>query len=573
MRARTRQTRRVVIDLRQKRLALALAETAGDAVRFYDITRIEVPDEVLQRQDDDIVEFLGETLRREVEARNWQGMPAACLLSGEATSTQSFQLPDMPRPELQQAIELRLSDTLHFDVEEAIIDFRWFEGARASGVGSVLVAAVQRAAADRAVRVMRLGNLRPVSVGAAAESLACLSAAGKVKDDREAMIHVTIGDQASIINLFEGRHLRFSREIEISFSSFVEALTRPILMPGGAMQLDGEQARKLLVECGYPTERGERELSFGVTSSQLQPLLEPIGQRLCAEIERSSDYLCSLLERTRVHSIVLSGAGSRLNGLDRMLMDRLRTPVTLRDPVAEAIYHWRLAVCGDEAPAELSEFAAILGMSLGSREPINLLPQTERLQQQVERVSRVRNYATAPLIALLAIIGFSAWPVYRTLDEARDMATEIHGRMESRIFGLRARQREHQSLESDHTRLVNLRGAVVDWTGLFRELSSVLPSQAVLKQIEVEWVDGNPQLALEAYFVPGLDSFGRVASEVSAGLSASPFFLGTSNFEADPPGRGRRGTFQAGLPIAAWSPLAKSGQRVTLPEASAEETQ
>ena len=155
---------------------------------FYDITRIEVPDEVLQRQDDDIVEFLGETLRREVEARNWQGMPAACLLSGETTSTQSFQLPDMPRPELQQAIELRLSDTLHFDVEEAIIDFRWFEGARASGVGSVLVAAVQRAAADRAVRVMRLGNLRPVSVGAAAESLACLSAAGKVKD--LSLIHI-----------------------------------------------------------------------------------------------------------------------------------------------------------------------------------------------------------------------------------------------------------------------------------------------------------------------------------------------------------------------------------------------
>ncbi len=556
-----RQSHRVVVDLRRRNLALALAETAGEAVRFHDITRIDIPDHLVGGDQTELDQFCTEALHREIEVRGWQGLPTVCLLSGEATSTQSFPLPDMPRSDLRRAIELRLADTLHFDVEDAVIDFRRLPGAHESGAGPMLVAAARRDATERAIALLRSAQLRPVAVGAAAESLARLSVTGKSARDREATIHVTIGARASIINLFEGRCLRFSREIETSFSSFVEALTRPILLSGGAMQLEAEQARKLLAECGYPEEGRDRELSFGISSSHIQPLLEPIGQRLSAELERSIDYLCGLLSRTRVHSIVLSGAGASLVGLDRMLKEQLRTPVFVQDPVAEAVHHWRLAVCGDAVPSELSEYAAILGTSLGKDQPINLLPPSERLNQQVESITRVRRHATVPLLALVTLLSASAWPVFQTFREADELATGSSEGMERRLSQLWMREQKRQALENDHHRLVELSGAQMTWQGLFQELSMLVPEQIVLDEFNVIWEDGAPQLTLTARYVEGEIPFGPVASQFSSRLANSPFFLGTAHFEAQPPGAAGGGSLEAGLPIAAWSPLEASALR------------
>lgn len=557
-----RRSHRVVVDLRRRSLALALAETAGEAVRFHDVTRVAIPDAVVEAGESEVAPFCAEALRREIELRGWQGLPAVCLLSGEATSTQSFQLPDMPRADLRRAIELRLADTLHFDVEDAVIDFRRLPGAHEGGAGPMLVAAARRDATEGAIDLLRSAQLRPVAVGAAAESLASLSVTGKSARDREATIHVTIGARASIINLFEGRRLRFSREIETSYSSFVEALTRPILLAGGAMQLEAEQARKLLTECGYPEEERDRELSFGISSSHVQPLLEPVGQRLCAELERSIDYLCGLLSRSRVHSIVLSGAGATLQGLDRMLMEQLRTPVFVRDPVAEAVHHWRLAVCGEVVPSELSEYAAILGTSLGKDQPINLLPPSERLNQQVEAIARVRRHATVPLLGLVTLLSVSAWPVFQTFRSTDDLATRSSEGMQRRLSQLWLVEQQHQALENDHHRLVNLTGGQVNWPGLFQELSTLVPEQAVLDEFNVHWVEGVPQLSLTAHFVEGPEPFGPVANQFSSRLATSPFFLGTAHFEADPPGGASGGSFDVGLPIAAWSPVEASVSRV-----------
>ena len=419
----------------------------------------------------------------------------------------------------------------------------------------MLVAAARRDATEGAIELLRRALLRPVAVGAAAESLARLSVTGKSARDREATIHVTVGARASIINLFEGRRLRFSREIDTSYSSFVDALTRPILLAGGAMQLEAEQARKLLTECGYPEEGRDRELSYGVWSSHVQPLLEPVGQRLCAELERSIDYLCGLLSSTRVHSIVLSGAGASLEGLDRMLMEQLRTPVFVRDPVAEAVHHWRLAVCGEVVPSELSEYAAILGTSLGKDQPINLLPPSERLNQQIESITRVRRHATLPLLGLVTLLAVSALPVFQTFREADELATSSSEGMQRRLSQLWMGEQKHQALENAHHRLVNLTGGQVTWQSLFQELSTLVPEQVVLDEFHVTWVDGLPQLTLTAHYVEGSEPFGPVANRFSSQLANSPFFLGAAHFEAEPPGRGGVGTFDAGLPMAAWSPL------------------
>jgi len=514
----------VVVDLSRGSIKLAVAQATGEAVRFRGITRIGLPAEEVDQAEPDPAQ-IARLIRAEVDRRGWRGMPAACLLSGGATSTQSFLVPSMPAGELREALMLKLGEALHFDLDEACFDFRSVREFDGSGKKQVLTlaAAARKGAVQSAVAVLREAGLRPVAIGSAAESLANLVQHARLCREGEASIHVDMGSSSTILNLFDGRWPRFSREIDTAGEAFTRALMRPILTPRGAVRLTHAQAEEVAVACGCPRESVDRELPHGVRSSEVLPLMEPVVQRLTAEIRRSSDYLCSILERLQVDRIILSGRPARMNGLEAVLAENLNTNVIVTDPVARAKAHWRLAICDDDAPP-LGGFAAILGYSLGNYQPINLLPREERVREVAMHISRVRKGAAPPAIAFGLCLAVAAIPVnetYRgTRSSLRQTVAEIDERLRNDASFVERRERTREAAEE----ILAARGPVPDFAGILKELAALLGPQAQLTSFSIERSEEELTAHFSVTTRGAQHSFETLVTQLSAALGSSPFF-------------------------------------------------
>ncbi len=546
----------VVVDFSRGSIKMALAESACEAVRFHGITRIPLQRRAPVESGDMGSEFDAETIvgciRRNVQRRGWQGLPAACLLSGSATSTQSFLLPPLNPADLRRAISLKMSETLHFDIEDAYFDHRRLlePSLDDQSPALTLVAAARIDVIRQGVNALRRAGLRPIAVGAAAESLANLSQCTSLVSSEEASIHVDIGCDSTILNLFEGNQLRFSREIDLGGSTFTAALMRPILTEKRQLQLTSEQAEKLLSIQGYPMGEDSAHRPHGIRDSDIVPLLEPVAQRLSVEIERSIDYLCALLNRERIDRVVLSGSTGKMRNLDRFLQDGLGMPVVCNDPVARAMAHWRLAV-SDDTPPDLADFSAILGYSLGNRQPINLLPQEEKLVHSVERLTRVRKKLVLPMAAVGLCIAFMGVPKTR---DYRSSGAIVQLRSEQMDARLRARTLEESSVQRTRDAIENLRsvrGLVPNWAGVLQELSALLPEEAQLISLDAENSEGLVSLALTARIHADSSSFHPLSTQLAITLAQSPFLKDVRVIEATIASGEPHGIFEARMEVIA----------------------
>lgn len=546
---RRRQT--VVVDFSRGSIKMAAAESAEEAVRFRGITQIPLTQtgDLGELGDAEIASLIG----KEVKRRGWLGMPAACLLSGSATSTQTFLSPPMPDADLRKAIALKLVDTLHFDVEEATFDFRRVRQTGSGGKREILtlVVAARKVAIQRALKVLHEAGLKPVAVGAAGESLANLTSYASLGGADDASIHVDIGKDSTILNLFEGRMLRFSREIDTAGETFTQALMRPIITSEGAVHLTHAQAEEVKASVGYPRENeDEVDLPHGIKSADILPLMEPVAQRLVAEIQRSCNYLCSTLKRKNVDNIVLSGSAGQMRNLSDFLEENLHTSVTFIDPVARAIAHWRLAI-HDEDGLSPTGFSVILGYSLGNHRPINLLQGEEKLRLRIQEVTRVRKAIVPSTLALGTCLALAAVPMQRSYHSASGLLQSTSDHLDQRLARQAELIEEYEITSQVVEGVVSARGLLPDWVGLMKEVAMAFPEGAYITSFSAELQDGIPHIRLVARIREGSLTFGAVVTQLTVSLSTAPFFRRVHVIEASMSDEGLEGRFEVTMEVIA----------------------
>lgn len=546
---RKRHRHTIVVELGRGSIKMAAAETAGEARRFRGITKVALPEEG-NLQEDGLAE-VAEQLRAEVLRHGWHGAPAACLLSQRSTSTHTYLLPPMPDSEIRQAIALKLRDTLHFDVDEAVFDFRSIQDPDGDDNPRMMVQVVvaRKDALLRNLSVLRQAGLVPTSVSAASESLANLTKLSNLEHQDEASIHIDLGMDSTVINLFDGPLLRFSREIDLTGASFVDALTRPILTTNrDVVRLTRQQAQEILDLTGFPREDTGVDLPHGVGLADLIPLAAPVGQKLVTEIRRSIDYLNGLLDRSGEVEVVLSGPVGAMPNLRRMLEENLLHPVSFVDPVAHAIDHWRLAIC-DTPPTKPSEFSAVLGYSLGHHVPLNLLSQEEAAREARQKATREQRVRATAAVALLAGLAVVAIPIDRSYVKANRQAKATLEKLDGHIADQAEALAHWSAFQEKTTKVTTARGPIADWPGVMKEIATILPDSVQVTEISSEHKDGALVLFLEARVYPDMQATRATLTDLSQALNDSPFFDKVRVIQATVPVQGSRGRFEANLEV------------------------
>jgi type IV pilus assembly protein PilM len=157
------------------------------------------------------------------------------------------------------------------------------------------------------------------------------------------VVLLNAGASAVNINILQGAQSVFTRDIAMGGNAYTEAVQKELDLPF-------EAAERL--KQGVPVD--------GATVEEARPILHAVTENLLLEIQKTFDFFKATAGSDQIDGIVLSGGGSRVDGLREMLEERFGTTVEAFDPFRAVAWDDRLGAAEDAAPSA----AVAVGLAL-----------------------------------------------------------------------------------------------------------------------------------------------------------------------------------------------------------------
>lgn len=228
-------------------------------------------------------------------------------------------------------------------------------------------------------------------------------------------------------------------------------------------------------------------------------ILNPMAERLLAEIRRSLEFYATQEGGGQVGRIVVSGGTSHLTGITEFLQARLNIPVVRVNPFEG------VKGADDLGPA----FHAVFGLSLAgigaASIGANLVPPDILLRRRARRAARELTIAGLLAAALVAEVGWVGWSLYterrdflRRLEEKIESPAEVGGqplltadgtpiRYSEALSQVTAFEEEQEKLRARLAAIKDLEAEKARWLDVLEELRRVLP--------ENTWITGGINLS------------------------------------------------------------------------------
>jgi type IV pilus assembly protein PilM len=245
-------------------------------------------------------------------------------VANQKVVVRQVDLPWLPVNELRKSLSFQVQDFIPMPVEQAILDFHPLEEFTNDTGGRmlrVLLVAAARDMVGSALDAVQKAGLEPTMVDLTSFAVLRSLVVGSGIGSMEAEALVDVGASVTNIVVHQGGVPRFVR----------------ILLMGGADITDAVAER-----LGVPTEHAEAvKQSNGMTTVPGQGDMHPAGRAIeqtgsnfVEEVRGSLDYYLAQPGSARVGRVVLSGGGSRLNGLVERLSAATRLPVEMARPMS-----------------------------------------------------------------------------------------------------------------------------------------------------------------------------------------------------------------------------------------------
>jgi type IV pilus assembly protein PilM len=247
-------------------------------------------------------------------------------VANQRVVVRQVDLPWLPANELKKSLEFQVQDFIPMPVDQALLDFHPLEeftnesGAR---MLRVLLVAAARDMVQNALDVVKKAGLTPEMVDlnsfAVLRSLVSMDVTGLDSMQAEALIDV--GASVTNIVVHQGGVPRFVRILLMGGGDVTDAVAERLGVPQ-------EQAEAVKQQSGLSSMAG------GAAADPADRAIEATGSAFVEEVRGSLDYFMSQPGAARIGRIVLSGGGSRLNGLMDRMASATRIPVQAARPMS-----------------------------------------------------------------------------------------------------------------------------------------------------------------------------------------------------------------------------------------------
>jgi len=234
-------------------------------------------------------------------------------VGGRDVIIKKISMDRMKESEAREVIRWEAEQHVPFDMDNVELDFQILDPGADGLQMTVLLVAAKRELIETKLALLADVGVQPAIVDV--DSFALHNAFELNYPDamRGVIGLVNIGHEMTNVNVLEDGVPVLTRDLAIGTRRFREDLQR---------------------ERGISSAEADRLLQGLEAGDALAPFLETRGDELAVGIERAAAFLqTSSRSAAGISRLFLSGGGSRIPGLSRILGDRLRLPVQLANPV------------------------------------------------------------------------------------------------------------------------------------------------------------------------------------------------------------------------------------------------
>lgn len=238
-------------------------------------------------------------------------------VSGHSVIIKNIVLPPMSREELEESIDWHAEEHIPYDLSDVTLDYQ--VTAESADATQVLIAACKRERIDNVKQAIQLAGKQPVIIDVDTFALQNCYEINYQPDESQVVILLNIGAATMNINIVQGTRSLFTRDITAGGSQFTDILQR-------SLGISFQQAEAV--------KRGVVEDAQNLEEKAIEPLMGNVMDMVALEIQKTLDFYRATAENggVQVQKILISGGGSKLEGLREGLATRLELPVEVLDP-------------------------------------------------------------------------------------------------------------------------------------------------------------------------------------------------------------------------------------------------
>ena len=238
-------------------------------------------------------------------------------VSGHSVIIKNIVLPPMSREELAESIDWHAEEHIPYDLSDVTLDYH-VTGETAEST-HVLIAACKRERIDNLKQALQLSGKQPIIIDVDTFALQNCYEVNYQPDESQVVTLLNIGASTMNINIVQGNNSLFTRDITVGGSQFTDILQRNL-------GISFQQAEAV--------KRGVTDNSENIEEKSIEPLMGNVMDMVALEIQKTFDFYRATAEDggVAVQKILISGGGSKLEGLREGLAARLELPVEVLDP-------------------------------------------------------------------------------------------------------------------------------------------------------------------------------------------------------------------------------------------------
>jgi type IV pilus assembly protein PilM len=238
-------------------------------------------------------------------------------VSGHSVIIKNIVLPPMSPEELEESIDWHAEEHIPYDLADVSLDYQITQ--TTYDATHVLIAACKRERIDNVRQAVQLAGKEPFVIDVDTFALQNCYEFNYQPDESHVVTLLNIGASTMNVNIVRGTHSLFTRDITVGGSQFTDVLQR-------SLGLSYQQAEAV--------KRGVSHAVEGIEERSIEPLMSNVTEIIAMEIQKTFDFYRATTEDndTVVQKILVSGGGSKLQGLAHDLSARLELPVEVMDP-------------------------------------------------------------------------------------------------------------------------------------------------------------------------------------------------------------------------------------------------
>jgi type IV pilus assembly protein PilM len=276
-----------------------------------------LPDETII--DGQIMELntVSDVIQKVCQNHNIKAERVVTGVSGHSVIIKNIALPPMSDEELEESIDWHAEEHVPYDLADVSLDYQ--VTGRTGDSTQVLIAACKRERIDNVRQAIQLAGKEPAVIDVDTFALQNCYEHNYQPTEHNVVTLLNIGASTMNVNIVKGTRSLFSRDITVGGSQFTDVIQR-------SLGLSFQQAEAV--------KRGVVNANDGVEEKAIEPLMCNVTEIIAMEIQKTFDFYRATTEdnQTMVQKILISGGGSKLQGLAMDLSARLELPVEVLNP-------------------------------------------------------------------------------------------------------------------------------------------------------------------------------------------------------------------------------------------------